>query len=117
MVSHSLRVSQTLETSSILSSGIFGDYVQDDIVVQAGKQTYINATWVPESAGTELWRIGVPDKSAGGVHLVCPIHVESLTDPRTSNPLSGEFKNGLERDFTHPRQPSSKPPCTADALA
>ncbi|KAI0735193.1 galactose mutarotase-like protein [Earliella scabrosa] len=76
------RVKEGTYRLTVAASGIFGDYVQDDIVVQAGKQTYINATWVPESAGTELWRIGVPDKSAG------------------------EFKNGLERDFTHPRQPS-----------
>ncbi|RPD62964.1 galactose mutarotase-like protein [Lentinus tigrinus ALCF2SS1-6] len=67
---------------TISASGIFGDYVQDNIVVKAGKQTHVKAVWVPESAGTELWRIGVPDKSAG------------------------EFKNGLERDTTHPRQPS-----------
>ena len=39
--------------------------MQDDIVVKAGKLTHVQATWVPESAGTELWRIGVPDKSAG----------------------------------------------------
>ncbi|KAI0361653.1 galactose mutarotase-like protein [Trametes cingulata] len=67
---------------TVSASGIFGDYVQDNIVIKPRKNTHVRATWVPESAGTELWRIGVPDKS------------------------SGEFKNGLERDTTHPRQPS-----------
>ncbi|KAI0801290.1 galactose mutarotase-like protein [Fomes fomentarius] len=67
---------------TVSASGIFGDYVQDNIVVRAERQTRVGATWKPESAGTELWRIGVPDKSAG------------------------EYKNGLERDFTHTRQPS-----------
>lgn len=46
-------------------AGIFGDYVQDNVVVKAGKQTSVKAIWIPESAGRELWRIGVPDKSAG----------------------------------------------------
>ncbi|OSD03458.1 polysaccharide lyase family 4 protein [Trametes coccinea BRFM310] len=67
---------------TIAASGIFGDYVQDNIVVKPGKQTHVKATWVPESAGVELWRIGTPDKT------------------------SGEFRNGWERDLTHPRHPS-----------
>ncbi|KAH9898424.1 galactose mutarotase-like protein [Cubamyces lactineus] len=67
---------------TVSASGIFGDYVQDNVEIKAGKSTHVRATWVPESAGTELWRIGVPDKTAG------------------------EFKNGWERDTTHPRQPS-----------
>ncbi|KAI0335297.1 galactose mutarotase-like protein [Cubamyces sp. BRFM 1775] len=67
---------------TVSASGIFGDYIQDNVEIKAGKKTHVRATWVPESAGLELWRIGVPDKSAG------------------------EFKNGWERDTTHPRQPS-----------
>ncbi|KAI0662802.1 galactose mutarotase-like protein [Cubamyces menziesii] len=67
---------------TVSASGIFGDYVQDNVEIKAQKNTHVRATWVPESAGTELWRIGVPDKTAG------------------------EFKNGWERDTTHPRQPS-----------
>ncbi|KAI0825156.1 galactose mutarotase-like protein [Trametes gibbosa] len=67
---------------TVSANGIFGDYVQDNIVVKPKRDTFVRAAWVPESAGTELWRIGVPDKTAG------------------------EFKNGWERDTTHPRQPS-----------
>ncbi|KAI0651829.1 galactose mutarotase-like protein [Trametes meyenii] len=67
---------------TVSASGIFGDYVQDNVVIQSGKRTYVKATWVPESAGQELWRIGIPDKT------------------------SGEFKNGWERDLSHPLQPS-----------
>ncbi|TBU48362.1 rhamnogalacturonan lyase [Dichomitus squalens] len=66
---------------TVVASGIFGDYVQENIVVNPGRTTHVKATWIPESAGTELWRIGVPDKS------------------------SGEFRNGFERDLTRPRQP------------
>jgi rhamnogalacturonan endolyase len=63
--------------------GIFGDFVQDNIVIDAGKNTHFNLKWTAESAGRELWRIGIPDKT------------------------SGEFANGFERDLTHPRQPAS----------
>ncbi|KAH9849784.1 galactose mutarotase-like protein [Lenzites betulinus] len=67
---------------TVSANGTFGDYVQDNIVVEPKSNTFVKAAWVPESAGTELWRIGVPDKTAG------------------------EFKNGWERDTAHPRQPS-----------
>jgi rhamnogalacturonan endolyase len=50
---------------TIYSEGIFGDYTQDDIVVSAQKTTSVWVKWTPESAGNELWRIGVPDKSSG----------------------------------------------------
>ncbi|KAH7075918.1 polysaccharide lyase-like protein family 4 [Paraphoma chrysanthemicola] len=50
---------------TVYADGIFGDYIQDDIVVTASETTSVNAKWKPESSGTELWRIGTPDKSAG----------------------------------------------------
>ncbi|CDO71539.1 Polysaccharide Lyase Family 4 protein [Trametes cinnabarina] len=79
---HFDRVKAGTYRLTVVASGIFGDFVQDNIVVTAGKQTHVRATWVPESAGVELWRIGIPDKT------------------------SGEFKNGWERDLTHPLHPS-----------
>jgi rhamnogalacturonan endolyase len=33
--------------------------------VSAGEETSVSATWIPESAGKELFRIGTPDKSSG----------------------------------------------------
>ena len=58
--------------------GIFGDYTQDDVVVEAGKTTALsNVVWRAESAGKELWRIGVPDKTSGKyIHSIpfCYIH-------------------------------------------
>ena len=66
---------------TIYADGIFGQYEQDGIVVKAGSTATTSATWTPESAGTELWRIGTPDKS------------------------SGEFRHGNEKDLTHPLQP------------
>ncbi|RYF42727.1 MAG: hypothetical protein EOO38_19440, partial [Cytophagaceae bacterium] len=50
---------------TVYADGIFGDYIQDDIVVTALKKTLVDATWTAESSGTELWRIGIPDKSSG----------------------------------------------------
>jgi len=52
---------------TLYGDGVFGDFVaSENIVVAAGKTTDSKSVdWVPESAGTELWRIGVPDKSAG----------------------------------------------------
>ncbi|KAJ6622202.1 rhamnogalacturonan lyase [Mycena sp. CBHHK59/15] len=67
---------------TVSAAGIFGDLVQDDIVVRAGQETEVNVTWTAESAGRELWRVGVPDKS------------------------SGEFRNGNERDESHPNHPA-----------
>ncbi|PTU19678.1 hypothetical protein P175DRAFT_0550252 [Aspergillus ochraceoroseus IBT 24754] len=66
---------------TVYADGVFGDYVRDGIVVNAGKMTAIKDTWVAESAGIEVWRLGTPDKS------------------------SGEFRRGATRDPTHPLHP------------
>lgn len=51
---------------TVYASGIFGDYIQDGVVVSAGETTDCGSvTWTPESAGKELWRMGTPDKSGG----------------------------------------------------
>jgi rhamnogalacturonan endolyase len=63
---------------TVYASGIFGDYTQDDISISASQTTSLALTWTPESAGTELFRIGVPDKS------------------------SGEFRHGSAQSPTHP---------------
>ncbi|KKY19972.1 putative rhamnogalacturonan lyase [Phaeomoniella chlamydospora] len=65
---------------TIYADGIFGQYEHDNIVIHAGKTTdsTSNIHWTPESAGTELFRIGTPDKS------------------------SGEFRHGNTPDQTHP---------------
>ncbi|KAJ7106411.1 galactose mutarotase-like protein, partial [Mycena crocata] len=67
---------------TVFADGIFGDFVQDGVVVHPGKTTDVAVVWTPESAGRELWRLGVPDKSAG------------------------EFRNGNERDESHPNHPA-----------
>ncbi|KAL6703415.1 hypothetical protein ACN47E_009674 [Coniothyrium glycines] len=66
---------------SIYADGIFGQYEQDNVVVKAGTTASGTFTWTAESAGTELWRIGTPDKS------------------------SGEFRHGNEKDTSKPLQP------------
>ncbi|KAJ7919752.1 hypothetical protein B0H13DRAFT_2428155 [Mycena leptocephala] len=69
---------------TVFAAGMFGDFVQDDVVVRAGEATHVSLTWTPESAGRELWRLGVPEKSAG------------------------EFRNGNERDERHPNRPPAE---------
>ena len=50
---------------TVYADGIFGDFTQDGIVILKGKQTSVSVDWKAESAGNELWRIGIPDKSSG----------------------------------------------------
>jgi len=50
---------------TVYADGIFGDYTQDDITIASSETTSVDAKWTPESSGTELWRIGTPDKSSG----------------------------------------------------
>lgn len=59
------RVKADTYRLTIYAHGIFGDYIQDNISVSAGKTTFIDVKWKAESAGDELWRIGTPDKSSG----------------------------------------------------
>ncbi|OIW28428.1 rhamnogalacturonan lyase [Coniochaeta ligniaria NRRL 30616] len=67
---------------TIYAAGIFGDYVKDDVVVPAdGKIHTTHARWREDTAGVELFRIGVPDKS------------------------SGEYRHGYARDSAHPLHP------------
>lgn len=46
---------------TVYADQVFGDYVQDGLVVDAGETTDSGSvTWVAESAGRELWRLGTP---------------------------------------------------------
>lgn len=46
---------------TVYADGVFGSHVQEGVVVEAGGTTDAGRVrWVPESAGRELWRIGVP---------------------------------------------------------
>lgn len=66
---------------TVYADGIFGQYTQDNIEIAAGKAASTKVSWKEETSGTELWRIGVPDKS------------------------SGEYRHGYEKDITHPNHP------------
>lgn len=66
---------------TVYADGIFGNFVKENVKVSAGKKTKTSVTWKEESAGTEVWRLGIPDKS------------------------SGEFRHGNALDTTHPRNP------------
>ncbi|KAJ6571845.1 galactose mutarotase-like protein [Mycena capillaripes] len=69
---------------TVYAKGVFGSFVKEGVQVRAGQTTVLKGlTWKEESAGTEIWRIGTPDKSAG------------------------EFKHGFELDTNktyHPMQ-------------
>lgn len=66
---------------TIYATGIFGHFVHGGVAVHAGKTTAVAERWEPESAGTEVWRLGTPDKS------------------------SGEFQYGAALGPTHPLHP------------
>ncbi|ETS82581.1 Rhamnogalacturonate lyase B [Pestalotiopsis fici W106-1] len=66
---------------TIYAEGVFGDFVQDDVVVTAGEEQSVSVAWTEDADGTEVFRIGTPDKS------------------------SGEYRHGYARDATHPRHP------------
>lgn len=50
---------------TIYADGIFGQYEEEPITISSGETITTSVTWTAESAGTELWRIGYPDKSGG----------------------------------------------------
>ncbi|KAJ5126469.1 hypothetical protein N7448_007248, partial [Penicillium atrosanguineum] len=75
------RIKEGKYRLSVYAEGVFGDFTRDGIVVKANKKTVVHDTWKEESAGVEVWRLGIPDKS------------------------SGEFRHGNARDTTHPLQP------------
>jgi rhamnogalacturonan endolyase len=66
---------------TIYAEGVFGQYKQDNISISAGKTASTTVHWKAEASGTELWRIGTPDKSGG------------------------EYRHGYARDPTHPLGP------------
>ncbi|KAH8666040.1 family 4 polysaccharide lyase [Tricladium varicosporioides] len=66
---------------TVYGDGVFGQYTQDDVKITAGRINTARGKWREENAGTEVWRIGTPDKS------------------------SGEYKHGYEPDLTHPLHP------------
>ncbi|KAL2862615.1 galactose mutarotase-like domain-containing protein [Aspergillus lucknowensis] len=57
------RVVQGEYRVTIYADGIFGWFIRDNVNVSSSKQH--NFTWNEERSGRELWRIGIPDKSAG----------------------------------------------------
>ena len=52
---------------TVYADGIFGQYERDGVLVSAGHGdgAPFKVEWEPESHGTELFRLGIPDKTAG----------------------------------------------------
>lgn len=67
---------------TIYATNVFGQYIQDDIELNDNSPiSPMSVTWTEEFAGTEVFRIGVPDKS------------------------SGEYRHGYAPDPSHPLHP------------
>jgi len=68
---------------TMYAENIFGDFIYNGTISTApGQKTdFGTITWTAESNGKELWRLGVPDKSAG------------------------KYKHGYQRDPYHPLHP------------
>ncbi|KAF8606877.1 galactose mutarotase-like protein [Ceratobasidium sp. AG-I] len=75
------RVKEGIYRLTIYADGIFGQYEEDNIVISAGKTNQHSVKWTPESSGSEIWRVGTPDKTAG------------------------EFRHGFAGDPSHPLHP------------
>ena len=80
------RIKAGIYQLTVYADGIFGDYIHSqNITVSAGKTTTSGSiTWTPSSSGKELWRLGLPDKSAG------------------------EYRHGNAPDPTHPLHPPQR---------
>ena len=66
---------------TIYANGIFGWYIEDNVAISPSSNE-LSFTWREESAGQEIWRIGIPDKSSGEY-----LHGYA---PDTSKPLEPE---------------------------
>lgn len=95
------RVKAGIYRLTIYADGVFGWYTQDDIIVDANRTAFMNVTWSPENAGTELWRIGTPDKSAGEYkhgYALDPSHPNHIEEYRVYWGLydfPADFPNGV----------------------
>ncbi|KAI6783044.1 uncharacterized protein J7T54_002206 [Emericellopsis cladophorae] len=72
------RVAEGTYRVTVYADEVFGWFIEDDVKV--GRCTRMHDfAWTEESAGTELWRIGVPDKSAGEYrHGYAPLESKPL---------------------------------------
>ncbi|KAL4933808.1 galactose mutarotase-like domain-containing protein [Aspergillus undulatus] len=75
------RVVEGTYRVTIYADEIFGWFIQDNVEVSSNSKAH-DFKWREESAGKEIWRIGVPDKSSGEY-----LHGYA---PDTSKPLQPE---------------------------
>jgi rhamnogalacturonan endolyase len=59
------RVKADTYRVTVYADGIFGEMIHDGVQIRAGQTTTRSWVWTPEANGTEIWRLGTPDKSAG----------------------------------------------------
>lgn len=82
--SGSFNIPQVVEGTyrvTIYADGVFGWFIQDNVEISRSNSE-LEFSWEEESAGEEIWRIGVPDKSSGEY-----LHGYA---PDTSKPLEPE---------------------------
>ncbi|KAF9894931.1 hypothetical protein FE257_004553 [Aspergillus nanangensis] len=84
--SGSYRIPRVVEGTyrvTLYADGVFGWFIRDNVEISRARAKKNNTfTWREESAGKEIWRVGVPDKSAGEY-----LHGYA---PDTSKPLQPE---------------------------
>ncbi|KAE9992750.1 hypothetical protein EG327_007826 [Venturia inaequalis] len=66
---------------TVQARGVFGDFIQDGVDIGVDFRGEMVVSWKAESSGQELWRLGIPDQSAG------------------------EFRHGFARDRQHSLAP------------
>ncbi|KAH7118540.1 family 4 polysaccharide lyase [Dactylonectria estremocensis] len=77
------RVVEGTYRVTIYAENIFGWFIKDNVKIsRSGSNSKQKFSWTEESAGKEIWRIGVPDKSSGEY-----LHGYA---PDTSKPLQPE---------------------------
>jgi rhamnogalacturonan endolyase len=81
---------------TVYADGIFGQYEQDGVKIEAGSIASLSVTWVAESAGSELWRIGTPDKSSGEFRPIHSNHASTVsTGPYTTSSRTSQMVSSI----------------------
>lgn len=96
------RVKLGVYRLTIYAAKVFGQYTQDNIdLTGSSLNSAISVTWAEESARTEVFRIGIPDKSSGEYHhgyapdLTHPLHPEQYRIYWAVYDFHNDFPKGI----------------------
>jgi rhamnogalacturonan endolyase len=78
-------------TLHAFADGVLGEYIQEQVVVEAGKPLDLgNITWTPLRKGKQLWDIGIPNRTATEF-----FKAEAFKDPQISLQYATLFPNDI----------------------